>query len=119
MGGTFHVIPSPKVLMRFFKDTEFGQALMLTDFHFNLTLHSAFVVRRRLKTHSFHMLFYQHHGDPIDRAMRDFQTFYRHPTWGWSEELLGDRPAPIPEARKQSFSLKMTWLRQRMQMMKR
>ncbi|MED6184891.1 hypothetical protein PIB30_051820 [Stylosanthes scabra] len=55
------------------------------------------------------------HGHPVDEAMRDFQMWYQHPTWGWVVELLGDRPSYNPKAWKESFSLKMTWLRQRMQ----
>ncbi|MED6186145.1 hypothetical protein PIB30_064001 [Stylosanthes scabra] len=39
------------------------------------------------ETHSFH-----------------FQTFYQHPTWGWVEELLSDRPPPNPEVLNESFS---------------
>ncbi|MED6154100.1 hypothetical protein PIB30_108753, partial [Stylosanthes scabra] len=37
------------------------------------------------------------------------------PAMDWIEELLGDMSRSNPEARKESFSLNMTWLRQRMQ----
>ncbi|MED6162198.1 hypothetical protein PIB30_068159 [Stylosanthes scabra] len=40
---------------------------------------------------------------------------YGHPMWGWVEELLGAKPPQNPDARKESFSLKMVWLKQRMQ----
>ncbi|MED6176589.1 hypothetical protein PIB30_089679 [Stylosanthes scabra] len=41
----------PKVLMPYFRDVGFGQAVMLTDFHFDLTLLSAFVESWRPETH--------------------------------------------------------------------
>ncbi|MED6173476.1 hypothetical protein PIB30_059882 [Stylosanthes scabra] len=47
--------------------------------------------------------------------MRDFQTHFGHLTWGWVEELLGVRPPQNLKARKESFSLKMVWLKQQMQ----
>ncbi|MED6196847.1 hypothetical protein PIB30_051127 [Stylosanthes scabra] len=113
-----HVMAPPEVLMPYFWDASFGQAVMLADFHFDLTLLSAFVERWRPETHSFHMswdvayhLGLRTHGDPIGGAMRDFETHYRHPTCGWVEELLGARPEQKPEARKESFSLKMVWHR--------
>ncbi|MED6160451.1 hypothetical protein PIB30_051631 [Stylosanthes scabra] len=40
--------------------------------------------------------------------MQDFQTHYGHPAWGWVEELLGARLPKNHEARKESFSLKIT-----------
>ncbi|MED6213781.1 hypothetical protein PIB30_096702 [Stylosanthes scabra] len=50
-----HVMATPEMLMTYFRDTGFGQAVMLTDFHFDLTLLSAFVERWRPETHNFHM----------------------------------------------------------------
>ncbi|MED6181546.1 hypothetical protein PIB30_020307 [Stylosanthes scabra] len=93
---------SPEVLMTFFMKADFGQAVMLTNFHFDLMLLLAFVKRLRI------------YGDSFGGAMRDFETHCRHLTWGWVEELLGVRPPPNPQARNESFSLKMTWLRKRM-----
>ncbi|MED6211226.1 hypothetical protein PIB30_071740 [Stylosanthes scabra] len=46
---------SPEVLMPFFRDAGFGQAMMLTDFFFDNTLISAFVKHLHPKTHVFHM----------------------------------------------------------------
>ncbi|MED6176187.1 hypothetical protein PIB30_085703 [Stylosanthes scabra] len=50
-----HVMAPPEVLVPYFRDAGFGQAVMLTDFYFDLTLLLAFVERWRPETHSFHM----------------------------------------------------------------
>ncbi|MED6141626.1 hypothetical protein PIB30_105278 [Stylosanthes scabra] len=50
-----HVMAPPKVLMPYFRDNGFGRAMMLTDFHFDLTLLSAFVEWWRSEMHSFHI----------------------------------------------------------------
>ncbi|MED6164811.1 hypothetical protein PIB30_093769 [Stylosanthes scabra] len=46
----------PEVLMRFFREAGFGQAVMLTDFHFDRTLLSAFLEKLHPEMHSFHTL---------------------------------------------------------------
>ncbi|MED6128094.1 hypothetical protein PIB30_094392 [Stylosanthes scabra] len=89
---------------------------MLTDFHVDLTLLSAFVEMWHPERHKFHMLWgkvtltlqdvayhfkLRTQGDPVGEAMQDFWTFYQHLTWGWVEELLGVRPSQNPDARKE------------------
>ncbi|MED6183441.1 hypothetical protein PIB30_037954 [Stylosanthes scabra] len=95
-----------EILMSYFRQAGFGQAVMLTDFHFDLPPLGEDV--------SYHLGLCIH-GDPVGGAIRDFETYYQQPTWTWVEQLLGARPEQNPEARKDSFSLKMVWLRQRMQ----
>ncbi|MED6164134.1 hypothetical protein PIB30_086786 [Stylosanthes scabra] len=102
------------------------QVVMFMDFHFDLTLISAFVGWWHPETHSFHMSWSEitialqnvvyhlglcTHGDPIGGAMRDFQQFYRRPSWGIVEQLPGSKHLVNLEARKESFLIKITWLR--------
>ncbi|MED6110896.1 hypothetical protein PIB30_047259 [Stylosanthes scabra] len=81
-----HIMASPEVLMPYFRNAGFVQADV--NYHFGLCTH----------------------GDPVSGAMRDFETYYWRPTWGWVEQLLGARPGHNPKARKESFSLKMGFL---------
>ncbi|RYQ93048.1 hypothetical protein Ahy_B09g099305 [Arachis hypogaea] len=55
-------------------------------------------------------------GEPVGECLCDFQTWHQRPTWEYVEELLCARP-PLPTQqgaqRKESFSIKMTWLKDR------
>ncbi|MED6170605.1 hypothetical protein PIB30_032635 [Stylosanthes scabra] len=103
----------PEILMSYLRDAGIGQAVKLTDFHFDLTrLWRCGVQRRIAFTYRGDVAYHlglRTHDDLVGGAMRNFQTHYRHPTWGWVEELQGVRPEQNPKARKESFNLKMVW----------
>ncbi|MED6146417.1 hypothetical protein PIB30_034331 [Stylosanthes scabra] len=54
-------------------------------------------------------------GEPVGGCMRDFQEHYQQQSWDMVEQYLGARPPVPPNAPKESFAIKMVWLRQRLQ----
>ncbi|MED6172446.1 hypothetical protein PIB30_050207 [Stylosanthes scabra] len=53
-------------------------------------------------------------GDPISGCVRDFRVWYGTDTWEMAEEYLGGRP---PAGGGKNYAgVKITWLRQRVQM---
>ncbi|RYR41620.1 hypothetical protein Ahy_A08g038027 [Arachis hypogaea] len=54
------------------------------------------------------------HGNPIGGCLHDFGRWYHTETWALVEQLLGAKPlvtAQQAEQRKDSFTLKLVWLR--------
>ncbi|RYQ82471.1 hypothetical protein Ahy_B10g101057 [Arachis hypogaea] len=113
----------------------FGDAVLLRDFVFDNSIIIAFVERWRLETHTFHMpwgectitlqdvayhLGLRADGNPVGGCFRDFQTWYHTGAWGLVERLLGSRPPAVVQQgaqRTEAFSLKLTWLRDRLRQM--
>ncbi|RYR47071.1 hypothetical protein Ahy_A07g032987 [Arachis hypogaea] len=94
-----------------------------------------FVEHWRLETHTFHMpwgeytitfqdivyhLVLHDNDEPVGGCFHDFQTWYHTGTWELVERLLGVRPPAVVQQetqRREAFSLKLTWLWERVRQM--
>ncbi|XP_020985809.1 serine/threonine-protein phosphatase 7 long form homolog [Arachis duranensis] len=95
-----HILPLLDVIVPYLDEVEFGDTVPLRDFTFDNSLISALVERWRPEMHMFHLRW----GE------------YNTETWELVEQLLGARPpvaAQQAARRKESFTLKLVWLRDR------
>ncbi|XP_057740615.1 serine/threonine-protein phosphatase 7 long form homolog [Arachis stenosperma] len=117
------------------RDAGFGDAAPLRDFLFDNTMITTFVERWRPETHTFHMpwgectitlqdvayhLGLRTDGDPVGGCFRDFQAHYHTRAWEMVERLLGAKLLVVVQQgaqRREDFSLKVTWLRDRLRQM--
>ncbi|XP_016191699.1 serine/threonine-protein phosphatase 7 long form homolog [Arachis ipaensis] len=130
-----HTLPPSDAIVPYLGETGFGDTVPLKDFNFDNSLISTLVERRRLETHTFHLpwgkvtiilqdvayhLGLRAHGNPVGGCLRDFGRWYNTETWAMVEQLLGARPpvaAQQAAQRKESFTLKLVWLRDRVHQM--
>ncbi|RYR38627.1 hypothetical protein Ahy_A09g043731 [Arachis hypogaea] len=130
-----HTLPPPDAIVPYLVEARFGDTVPLRDFTFDNSLISALVERWRPKTHIFHLswgevtitlqdvayhLGLRANGNPVRRCLRDFGRWYHTETWALVEQLLGARrPVAAQQAtqRKESFTLKLVWLRDRVRQM--
>ncbi|RYR41292.1 hypothetical protein Ahy_A08g037705 [Arachis hypogaea] len=60
------------------------------------------------------------HGEPVGTCLRDFHTWYETEAWELVKRILGARPLVVQQQgtqKKESFSLKLTWLQERLRQM--
>ncbi|RYQ92572.1 hypothetical protein Ahy_B09g098797 [Arachis hypogaea] len=97
-----HTLPPPDAIFPYLAEAGFGDTVPLKNFTFDNSLILTLVERWRLETHTFHL------------------PWYHTETWALVEQLLGARPpvaAQQVEHRKESFTLKLVWLRDRVYQM--
>ncbi|QHO09082.1 uncharacterized protein DS421_14g478220 [Arachis hypogaea] len=129
-----HTLPPPDAIVPYFVEAGFGDTVPLKDFTFDNSLISALVERWRPETHTFHLpwgevsiilqdvayhLGLHAHGNPVG-CLHDIGRWYGTETWALVEQLLGTRPpvaAQQAAQRKESFTLKLVWLRDRVRQM--
>ncbi|QHN76569.1 uncharacterized protein DS421_19g645030 [Arachis hypogaea] len=126
-----HTLPPPDAIVPYLAEAGFGDTVPLKDFTFDNSLISALVERWRSEMHTFHLpwgevtitlqdvvyhLDLRAHGNPVGGCLRDFGRWYGTETWAMVEQLLDVRPpvaAQQAAQRKESFTLKLVWLRDR------
>ncbi|RYR07959.1 hypothetical protein Ahy_B05g075462 [Arachis hypogaea] len=129
-----HTLPPPDAIVSYLAEAGFGDTVPLMDFTFDNSLILALVERWRPETHIFHLpwgevtitlqdvvyhLGLRAHGNPMG-CLRDFGRWYGTETWALVEQLLGARPpvaAQQATQRKESLTLKLVWLRDRVRQM--
>ncbi|XP_025678113.1 protein MAINTENANCE OF MERISTEMS-like [Arachis hypogaea] len=132
-----HTLPPPDAIVPYLAEAGFGDTVPLKDFTFDNSLISALVERWRSEMHTFHLpwgevtitlqdvvyhLDLRAHGNPVGGCLRDFGRWYGMETWAMVEQLLDVRPpvaAQQAAQRKESFTLKLVWLRDRVCQMPR
>ncbi|RYQ95961.1 hypothetical protein Ahy_B08g091366 [Arachis hypogaea] len=125
----------PDAIVPYLAEAEFSDTVPLREFTFDNSLILVLVERWRPETHTFHLLWgevtitlqdvayhlgLRSHGNPIGGCLRDFGRWYGTETWPMVEQLLGARPPVVVQQavqRKESFTLKMVWLRDRVRQM--
>ncbi|XP_057747684.1 protein MAIN-LIKE 1-like [Arachis stenosperma] len=125
-----HTLPPLGAIVPYLAKARFSDTVLLRDFTLDNSLISALVERWRPETHMFHLLWSEvtitlqdmvyHldlrvHGNPVGECFRDFGRWYHTETWAMVEQLLGARPlvaAQQAAQRKESFTLKLVWLRE-------
>ncbi|RYR00345.1 hypothetical protein Ahy_B07g088477 [Arachis hypogaea] len=130
-----HTLPPSDAIVPYLAEAGFGDTVPLKDFTFDNSLISALVERWRPQTHTFHLpwdevtitlqdvayhLGLRAHGNHVEGCLRDFRRWYGTETWAMVEQLLGARPpvaAQQPAQRKESFTLKLVWLCDRVRQM--
>ncbi|RYR34234.1 protein MAIN-LIKE 1-like [Arachis duranensis] len=126
-----HTLPPPDAIVLYLVEAGFGDTVPLRDLTFDNFLISVLVERWRPETHTFHLpwgevtitlqdvayhLGLRAHGNPIEGCLRDFGRWYGTETWVMVEQLIGARPpvaAQQAEQKKESFTLKLVWLHDR------
>ncbi|RYR00083.1 hypothetical protein Ahy_B07g088138 [Arachis hypogaea] len=116
----------PDAIVPYLAETGFGDTVPLRDFTFDNSLISALVERWRSETHTFHLPWGEvtitlqdvayhlglcSHGNPVGGAFV---------TLAMVEQLLGAKPPVAAQQavqRKESFTLKLVWLRDRVRQM--
>ncbi|XP_072073033.1 serine/threonine-protein phosphatase 7 long form homolog [Arachis hypogaea] len=130
-----HTLPPPDAIVPYLDEAGFSDTMPLRNFIFDNSLISALVEQRRLETHRFYLswdevtitlqdvvyhLGLRAHGNPVGGCLCDFGRWYAKETWVLVEQLLGARPpvaAHQATQRKESFTLKLVWLRNRVRQM--
>ncbi|RYR61124.1 hypothetical protein Ahy_A04g018251 [Arachis hypogaea] len=130
-----HTLSPPDAIIPYLDEARFGDTVPLKDFTFDNSLISALVERWLPETHTFHLprgevtitlqdvayhLGLWEHGNPVGGCLRDFGRWYGMETWAMVEQLLGAKPpvaAQQAAQRKESFTLKLVWLRDRVRQM--
>ncbi|QHO49067.1 uncharacterized protein DS421_1g10740 [Arachis hypogaea] len=98
------MLPPPDTIVPYLREDGFGDTVPLRDFVFDNSLIMAFMERWRPETHTFHL--------PWGGATITLQDM----TWKLVDRRLGARPPVVAQKgaqRKESFSVKFTWLRDR------
>ncbi|QHN85109.1 uncharacterized protein DS421_16g534470 [Arachis hypogaea] len=107
-----HTLSPPDAIVPYLAEAGFDDRVPLRDFTFTNSLISALDVAYHLGLCA--------HGNPVEGCLRDFGRWYHTETWALVEQLLGARP-PVTtqqgEQRKESFTLKLVWLRNRVRQM--
>ncbi|RYR53554.1 hypothetical protein Ahy_A06g028728 [Arachis hypogaea] len=132
-----HTFPPPDAIIPYRDEAGFGDMVPLRDFTFDNFLILALVERWRPETHTFHLpwgevtitlqdvaynLGLRAHGNPVGGCLRNFGKWYGTEMWAKVEQLLGARPpvaAQHATQRKELFTLKLVWLRDRVCQMPR
>ncbi|QHO40641.1 uncharacterized protein DS421_5g138880 [Arachis hypogaea] len=125
-----HTLIPPDAIVLYLREAGFCDIVPLKNFVFDNSLITIFVERWSPEIHTFHMpwgectitlqniayhLRLHAHGEPADGCFWDFHTWYGSETWELVEQLLGVRPPAVQQQgakRKESFSLKLTWLQE-------
>ncbi|QHO30742.1 uncharacterized protein DS421_8g235800 [Arachis hypogaea] len=130
-----HTLPPLDAIVSYLTEAGFGNTVPLRDFTFDNSLILALVERWRSETHTFHLpwgeititlqdvayhLSLRAHGNPVGGCLRDFGRWYGTETWAMVEQLLSARPPVVAQQaaqRKESFTLKLVWLCDRVRQM--